>query len=550
MYEAKLESMLETADVEYLRTMVREYNKAFKYGGLITKTDTEGIITFASDKFCELTGYQAEELIGSNHSMIRHPSVSTAYFRTMWLTISKKEIWSGILKNQKRNGETFLAHTTIIPIVGPDGTILEYIAMRHDISELLSGRKVFHRSYRIDLLTGLGNRTKLFEDLSAIETPLVSLLNIRYLKEINSLYGFEGGDAILEQMGDLLHAESTKVRLEAYRLNGDEFALLANDSLVAAAFREHVVRIGEAIEAHTFWIGDSDVTIKINIGISLSDNEAMLHADLALKEARKLNRLYSVIDSSSFLTEEYKNTLSWKKKIAHSIQHDCFFPYFHAIVCNATGRIESYEVLIRLRDGEHIVSPGAFLSIAKQSGLYRDLTRIMIRKSFDYFHEKEFRFSINLNIEDIEHDETRLFLKNMIFEYFGIQKRLTIELVESEGIENFNLVNDFIREMKQLGCKIAIDDFGSGYSNFEYLMKLDVDVIKIDGSLIQGMLDCANVYNVVETIVHMAQKNGLKTVAEFVSDEKLYDNVCRMGIDYSQGYYLYKPMPTVIEERT
>lgn len=549
MYDNEYDPTLESASANVLRTLVREYNKAFKYGGLITKTDPNGIITFASDKFCDLIGYRDDELIGQRHSIIRHPSVRTAFFRTMWKTISDKEIWSGVLKNQKRNGETFLAHTTIIPIIGPDGEIFEYIAMRNDISELLSGRKIFHRSYRIDLLTGLGNRTKLFEDLAAIEFPFVSLLNIRYLKEINSSYGFEGGDAVLEQMGDLLQAESAKVQLEAYRLNGDEFALLSNGSMEGDVFQEHVKRIGETIESYTFRVGDAGVTIKINIGISLSDNEPMLHADLALKEARKSSRLYAVIDSSSFLTEEYKNTLAWKKKIAHSIQNDRFVPYFQPIVCNRTGRIESYEALIRLRDGDQVVSPGVFLSIAKQSGLYRDLTRIMIRKSFEYFYDKETRFSINLNIEDIEHDETRMFLKNMIFEYFGIQKRLTIELVESEGIENFNLINDFIREMKQLGCKIAIDDFGSGYSNFDYVMKLDIDVIKIDGSLIQGIIECTNTFNVVETVVALARKNGLKTVAEFVSNQELHTLVRNLGIDYSQGYHLYQPGPGLVGEK-
>lgn len=526
--------------------MLDEYNKALLYGGVVTKTDPRGVITFVSQKFSELSGYHPNELIGKSHAMIRHPSVHKSTFRDLWSTIKKKEIWSGVIKNQKRNGEMFFAQTTIVPILDIYDEVIEYLAMRHDISELLSGRKVFQSSYKIDMLTGIGNRLKFFQDIASIKIPMIALINIRYFKEVNAIYGLKGGDLILEQLAGLLQTESMKIGIEAYRFNGDEFVLLADKSMIDHPCENMIHHLGLLIEETLFTVNDDRINIKINIGISTCRTDTLLYADIALKEAKKNRHLFSVADDTSTATHKYKNAILWKKKIIAGIKEDRFLPYYQPIVNNETGRIESYEALIRLREGWSVISPAQFLDIAKYANVYSELTKIMIRKTFDYFQGKETNFSLNLTIEDIQNDTTKLYFKNMLYLYQGIQKQLTIEIVESEGIENFKEITHFIEEMKQLGCKIAIDDFGTGYSNFEYLMKLNVDTIKIDGSLIQGILTSENTFNVVEMIVQFAQKNNLKTVAEFVSSAELYEKVKALGIDYSQGYYLKEPSVDIV----
>ncbi len=533
-------------EVVHLQKMLDEYNRALLHGGVVTKTDPRGIITFVSQKFSELSGYHPDELIGKSHAIIRHPNVHKSTFRDLWSTIKKKEIWSGVLKNQKQNGEIFFAHTTIVPILDTHNEVIEYLAMRHDVSELLSGRKVFQSSYKIDMLTGIGNRLKFFQDISSLKMPMIALINIRYFKEINAIYGLEGGDLVLEQLAGLLQTESMKIGMEVYRFNGDEFVLLADKSLIDHPFDNLVHHLGIVIEEALFTVNEERINIKINIGISTCHTDTLLYADIALKEAKKSRTLFAVADDTSTATHEYKNTILWKNKIIAGIKEDRFLPYYQPIVNNATGQIESYEALIRLREDWNIISPAQFLDIAKYANVYCELTKIMIRKTFDYFQGKKANFSLNLTIEDIQNDMTRLYFKNMLYLYQGIQRQLTIEIVESEGIENFEEVTQFIAEMKQLGCKIAIDDFGTGYSNFEYLMNLNVDTIKIDGSLIQGMLTSENTYNVVETIVQFAQKNNLKTVAEFVSCAELYEKVKTLGIDYSQGYYLQEPSVDIV----
>jgi EAL domain-containing protein (putative c-di-GMP-specific phosphodiesterase class I) len=201
---------------------------------------------------------------------------------------------------------------------------------------------------------------------------------------------------------------------------------------------------------------------------------------------------------------------------------------------------------MRLIDEEGaIISPYSFLDISKKSKLYINLTQSIIRKSFAYFSDKNFEFSINLTVEDIMDSNLRIFLDNEL-ERFGSYSKVIFELVESEGIECLEEVSTFIRSMKSKGCRIAIDDFGTGYSNFDYLIKLQADFIKIDGSLIKQIAHDSNSYNVVETIVQFAKKQNIKTIAEFVSDELIAQKVIELDIDYSQGYYYGAPKSETI----
>jgi EAL domain-containing protein (putative c-di-GMP-specific phosphodiesterase class I) len=184
--------------------------------------------------------------------------------------------------------------------------------------------------------------------------------------------------------------------------------------------------------------------------------------------------------------------------------------------------------------------PGDFLHIAKKSKLYPKLTREIFTKVTDNLSSKKFEFSINISVDDILDKNTNKFILNCL-EKNDIGSWLVFEILESEGIENYKEVTKFLRDVKSLGAKIAIDDFGSGYSNFEYLLKLDIDFLKIDGSLIKNIDVNEDMQIITSTIVEFAKKLKIKTIAEFVHNQKIYDIVKSMGFDYAQGYYIDKP---------
>ena len=212
-----------------------------------------------------------------------------------------------------------------------------------------------------------------------------------------------------------------------------------------------------------------------------------------------------------------------------------------AIVDLKTNTIAKYETLVRMIDkNNQIIPPLDFLRIAKKTKLYSYITKEVIRQACKTFENRKEYFSINLSIDDIKDASTVQEIINTIIKT-KTASRIIFEILESEGIENYDEVVNFITQIKALGAKIAIDDFGTGYSNFEHILKLNVDFIKIDGTLIKNVVHNEKHKIIVETIVDFAKKIKAKTIAEFVSDEAIYLTIKEIGVDFSQGYYTGKP---------
>jgi len=241
----------------------------------------------------------------------------------------------------------------------------------------------------------------------------------------------------------------------------------------------------------------------------------------------------------------YKNNMERVQKIKTEIARDKVIPYFQPIINNQSKKIEKYECLVRLIDEQgEVISPFFFLEIAKQSRLYESITKIMIKKSFQAFSNNHYEFSINLSIEDITDYNLFGYIKSMLSIY-PLAERVCFELLETEKIENYQVIANFVSEVRELGCKVSIDDFGSGYSNFSHLLNLNFDYLKIDASLIKDIHIYKHKQIIVKTIVTFAKELGIKTIGEFVESKEIYDYITQIGIDYSQGYYFSAPVEMI-----
>jgi len=238
---------------------------------------------------------------------------------------------------------------------------------------------------------------------------------------------------------------------------------------------------------------------------------------------------------------EYEQNLKWTKRIKDAIQNDKIISLYQPIVDCQTQKIVKYESLMRMIDDNgEFISPAFFLDLAKKNKLYHELTKIVINKTFDLFENIPSMVSINLSVDDILDPEIVSLIMDKL-NTSNIGHKVSFEIIESEGIENFEKVVEFINEVKKFDCKISIDDFGTGYSNFEYLMKLKVDFIKIDASMIKNIDSNEESAMITETIVDFAKKLGIKTVGEFVYSKSVFDKVVEVGVDYAQGYYFGEP---------
>ena len=249
--------------------------------------------------------------------------------------------------------------------------------------------------------------------------------------------------------------------------------------------------------------------------------------NLSLEEKIKAKKDLKVLEMTRLAIEE--------KKI---------ISYFQPIVDNVTQKILKYESLVRLVDNENnVLSPIYFLDIAKKSKYYSQITLLVLKNSFEALSLTDSNISVNISMQDIENEETCDAIITLLKKNKSKSSRITFELLENDNIRDFSRIISFIKTIKYLGVKVAIDDFGVGYSNFERITQYQPDLIKIDGSLIRNITKDKFSYDLVETIATFAKKQNIKTVAEYVENEKIYKLLLSLGIDYSQGYFFGKPEP-------
>lgn len=535
-----------TQGLSKVTAFLENYKRALNESSIVTKSDKTGVITYVNTNFLRITGYTKEECIGKPHSINRHPDTPKDTFKSLWETICNKKVWKGVLKNRKKDGTPYWVNMTILPMVDDHGEIIEYIGVRHDITAIMEQRETITRQAFTHPLTKLPNRQKLLKDLEESPPSALALVDVDKFSQMNDLYGYQNGDIILStlalEIGSFLAKHPS---CQLYHLSADEFVITATqDGLLG--FETCVRNLLERIDHLAVKLEGIHVMLDLSCGISFEPPTQLLQtAAMAMKHARKIREDVAIYYDALAKHKEYEANILWSSRLHVALLQNNVLPYYQPIVNNKTLVWEKYEALVRLVDSDGAVhAPIYFLDIAKQTKQYKSITRSMVEKAFATFEHRKCTVSINISIDDIVDSSTRNFIIQSI-QKTKIGSHLVLEIVESEGIENFQEVKTFIQEVKALGCQIAIDDFGTGYSNFSYLLQLNPDFIKIDGSMIRNLTTDNNSRLIVQTIVHFAKSIGMKTIAEFVKDEATFEAVKELGIDFSQGYYFSPPLPTV-----
>lgn len=518
------------------RLILTQYKDAVNKSSIFSKTDVAGRITYVNDKFCEITGYTEDELIGQTHAIVKDPSNPDSLFKELWSDISSGKIWKGVVKNRKKDGNPYYVNSTIYPIKDDDGKILEYISIRQDITELINSQKLVE-IYSTDRLTNLPNRQKLIEKLKESTDELMSIfLDIKDFSLINELYGEDVGDELLIELSAKLKAYLVNDSATLYKLDSDHYLILVDNKNL---FRKY-----ESLVKFTFLSEDTfvvkDIVVNFNIGISYGTDDLLNKSSLALKEAKKLkSRFFEYCDSLDIKDIHKKNQKSFEI-FKDALLNDRIEPFFQPIVDAQTEEVIKYEALARIREVDGtILAIGEFLSIAQKSSFFENFTRQIIQKIFAISSLSNKEVTINLVYEHINSDEVVKYIENRLKMHKG--PRITFEILESEEINDYDVLENFIDMVKGYGALIAIDDFGSGYSNFIHLVKFKADYIKIDGSIINDIEKDKSSQQVLSLLVKYAKQNNIKVIAEFIKDENVARVVKGLGVDLLQGYYYGKP---------
>jgi len=401
-----------------------------------------------------------------------------------------------------------------------------------------------HSQLRTNPNTLSPNKYALEEYLKTAEKNLsLMILDIDAFDNITSEFGKQFSDQIIRQVYHTLETLTTQDIL-LFHFSQGRFAYVINSST-----KDKDISLAKSIkslfENLHLTSENIDIFITFSIGIARNNNEKILiNANSSLTDI-KLNGKngYKLFDNSTAYEKQYKNNIYWAKRIKEIILENNLIVYYQPIVNNKTKKIEKYECLVRAIDDKETISPHFFLEVAKNRGYLKNITKIIIDKSFKAFENNNIEFSINITEDDLEDQEIVEFLKYKINQYNINPNRVYLEILESVTSLQSVQSEKIFEEFKKMGFHIAIDDFGTKTSNFSRVLELNVDIIKIDGSFIKNLDIDENSVKIVETIVSFAKKINAKTIAEFVHNEDIYNIVKEIGVDYSQGYYFSEPIP-------
>lgn len=523
------------------RNLLEQYKSILDKSSVVTITDEFGVMTYVNDKFCEISGYSRDELIGNRHNIIKHPTTPIENFKDLWGTITKGRVWKGVLRNRRKDGESFYISATIAPILNESGEVIEYIACANDITELVENRNRIEELFNSDSLTGLGSRVKLINDAEPIEYPVLAILDIRGFKQINEFFGNHFADRILIETAREFVACPALSGYSVYRLHSDKFGILADNADILV-FKEKIAsamrRVGSILQERH----GEDKMIYFTAGIAADKDNLLAYADMALNGAKKLKQdilVYSQADNR--IIADFEENLEIIRKVSDALKNDRVTAYYQPIIDLKSGDSEKYECLMRIIDENgDVISPAKFLDISKKTNMYPRLTARVIEKSVAVFKNLPYQFSINLSVEDIFDRDTMDYLFT-VAKNNGVLGRLVIEIVESQELVSIDETNRIFEKFKSGGAKISIDDFGAGFSNFDYLMNIRADYLKIDASIVKRVEEDESSREIIASIVSLARHSGMKTVAEFIFNETIAREITLLGVDYGQGYFYGKP---------
>ena len=417
--------------------------------------------------------------------------------------------------------------------------------------EIQKKTKEIKKSLVIDNLTSLPNRLQLIEDLEQDEAlqknQALAILDIDKFKNINDFYGANFADVVLKNIASTIQSFCTKKGAKIYKLPGDEYVIYINTPIEEKEFLQKIKIIVKTIQETQYIIHQNTIYATLSCGIAFNTKDILTKADMALRNAKEQKKSFIIYNDTFDLTQQIDENYKGITLLKNAFANDTVVPFFQPIYNVHTDKIEKYESLVRIVQDDEIIAPYRFLDIAIKAKLYTNITRIMVEKTFSFFKDKHYEFSINLSINDITDKRISQFIIEKL-KNFNTPHHVVFEILETDKVEDYQILKEFIQEVKSYGAKIAIDDFGSGYSNFSHILELNVDYLKIDASLVKYITTDENSKKIIKTIINFASDMELKTIAEYVEDKASLELLKKMGVDYIQGYYIGKPAPTLQEK--
>ena len=552
--------MTSAKDRELRRTQSLQQAAIESAANAIFITNKAGSIVWANPAFEVLTGHPVADVLGSNPRILKSGEQDEEFYRHLWQTLLKGEVWHGRVTNRHSSGSLYTAEQTITPILDDDGTIAHFVAIHEDItSRLASEQRIAHMALH-DCLTDLPNRYA-FEGRLAIELirarrlgtrVAVLLVDLDDFKEVNDTLGHAAGDELLVAVGQRL-ADTLRDVDMICRLGGDEFAVVQPD----IASRRNAANLAERLLrafGESFNIGSQEVSVRASIGVSVgngettSRSEIIREADLALYRAKSDGR-----STYRFFEGEMDHEIKRRMKLAHDLPRGLhnreLFLEYQPQVDLGDRRVVGVEALLRWRHPEFgIVAPSELLPVAESSGLIEKVGKWVLleacRQAKKWQDGNLPALPIAVNVSSVQLRNSRFVSTvSRILAEIGLEPRfLELELTERVLMEGKEAVEKSLERLDQIGVRISLDHFGTGYASLDYLRRHPLSKVKIDQSFVQGMETNFKNATIVDAVIDLASKLDLHVIAEGVEAGDLVQSLIDRGCDEVQGFYFSRPI--------
>jgi len=501
---------------------------------------------------------------------------------------SDQVLQSYFLDDKVKSSKFLFSHNKLnikndIPLLNQDGQIAGYLVVGMDREKLVQKDNVFiYRLFglifimmlgagfvlyygfknilefyteqiKVDQLTGLKNRTALNELLVLNKKHVLILSDIKDFSVLNELYGVQIGNEVLKHIAAAFSDFGIKYGFKVFRIASDEYILYKEEEFFDAdEYVDILESLHKSINCLEISIDGVFDTIKVDInsGIVFDHIASLEKAQMALKKTKRTTSPYMAYSKNVDTKEESETILQIKSSIRKGLEDQRIIPFFQPIT-DSKGNISKYEALIRIiefKDGiKRIISPDSFIPVSKQNGFYTEISKRMIETSLLFFINKAEKISINLSPGDLFNAEIMDTLIENI-KKFDTPSKIVIEITEQDNVENFERFVHGINILRRLGVLIAIDDFGSGYANFAHILVIKPDYLKIDGTLVSKIITNSDTKILVKSIVSFAKELKIKTIAEYVENEEIFELLKAYGVDEFQGYYFGKPIDLINQQ--
>lgn len=522
---------------------------------ILAITDTKGKIIFANAKFCEISKYSPEELIGKTHKIVNSGYHEPEFFKNLWLTISQGEKWRGEIQNRAKDGSLYWVDTYIIPFLNNQGQPYQYVSIRHDITNRKLLEHKIQQQLITDTITGLPNtyylKTSIEKLIVVNEQFNLLLINVDDFKSFNECLGNFEADHILRLIGERLDEIVKDNRNILAKTYGDEFALMILGNTQSARFI--ISKIFEIFRAPIKY-SDIDYYITISIGSAHYPTHAKCYEELFYNANRslhlaKLNGKNTFKFFNNSIIEDTNRRLELKNSLYEAIQHKNFTMVYQPQY-NYQGELISYEALVRWYDPiKGFISPNEFIPIAERAGLIIPLGYLLFELVLKELHSlqlavgKKVKVAFNLSLK-------QFFDKNLsnqlifLCKVYNVDPRyIKLEITESVAASNINNVIQIISRLRLLGMEIELDDYGTGFSSLKYLKDFQINCIKIDQSFVKDLFLHPSNKAIINSTIQMAHELGFTVLAEGIETKEQYNYLKSKGCDSFQGYFLGKPQP-------